>query len=51
MAKIIYNQQEHFKLLPEHFTSPGFGSHSPTPIHVTELGPVSTSPGGQENVT
>ena len=27
------------------------GSHSPFPIHVDVLGPVSTSPGGQLNVT
>ena len=32
------------------FTSLGSGSHSPFPIHVDELGPLSTAPVGQINV-
>ena len=34
-----------------HIASIGSGSHSPFPIHVVVLGPVSTSPGGQLKFT
>ena len=34
-------------VLPLHSASLGSGSHSPFPIHVDVLGPVSTSPTGQ----
>ena len=36
---------------PKYFTSSMFGSHSPFPIHVVVLGPLSTSPGGQPKIT
>ena len=36
--------------LPMHLACLGSGSHSPFSIHVVVLGPVSTSPGGQEKV-
>jgi hypothetical protein len=34
-----------------HMSPLGSGSHSPFPVHVAELGPVSTDPGGQLKVT
>ena len=37
--------------LPPHISPLGSGSHSPFPVHIVELGPVSTSPGGQLNLT
>ena len=36
--------------LPLQFKLVGSGSHSPFSIHVVVLGPVSTSPGGQEKL-
>ena len=39
------------KGLPLHSNSLGSGSHSPFLIHVDVLGPLSTSPSGQVNVT
>ena len=38
-------------LIPLHLTSLGLGSHCPLSMHVVVLGPVSTSPGEQLNVT
>ena len=37
--------------LPSHISPLGSGSHSPFPVHIDELDPVSTSPGGQLKVT
>ena len=37
--------------IPSHINPLGSGSHSPFPIHIDELGPVSTCPGGQLNLT
>ena len=37
--------------LPPHISPLGSGFHSPFPVHVAELGPVSTSPGRQLNLT
>ena len=37
--------------LPSHINSLGSGSHSPFSVHTVELGPVSTNPRGQLNLT
>ena len=37
--------------IPSHSSPLGSGSHSPFPVHIDELDPVSTSPGGQLKVT
>ena len=37
-------------VIPAHVTSLGSGSHSPFPVQVVELSPISASPGGQLKV-
>ena len=39
------------QILPSHSSPFGSGSHSPFPVHIDELDPVSTSPGEQLKVT
>ena len=34
-------------VIPAHVSPLGSGSHSPFPVQVVELGPISASPGGQ----
>ena len=37
--------------IPSHISPLGSGSHSPFPVHIDKLGPVSTCPGEQLNLT
>ena len=44
MVKLRINLVIH---IPAHVSPLGSGSHSPFPVQVIELGPISASPGGQ----